>query len=63
MHIWTVNAVTDESVDWMAEMKLVVATIYSCYTTEVVDHAGMEQADTFISGPVGGKLVLRFKRV
>lgn len=45
------------------EMKLVVAAVYTSYTTEIVQDEGMEQADTFISGPVGGKLVLRFKRV
>lgn len=45
------------------EMKLVIAAIYTNYVTEIVDDEGMEQADTFIAGPVGGKLVLRFKRV
>ncbi|KAL8824836.1 MAG: hypothetical protein Q9191_004791 [Dirinaria sp. TL-2023a] len=44
-------------------MKLVAATIYSNFTTEIVDDEGMEQTDEFISGPVGEKLVLRFKRV
>lgn len=45
------------------EMKLVIAAIYTNYVTEIVDDEGMEQADTFIAGPVGGKLVLRLKRV
>ncbi|CAF9917960.1 MAG: hypothetical protein ALECFALPRED_000435 [Alectoria fallacina] len=45
------------------EMKLVVAAVYSNYMTEIVDGEGMEQADTFVSGPVGGKCVLRFKHV
>lgn len=53
----------DVGVDGGAEMKLVVAAVYTNYTTEIVQDEGMEQADTFISGPVGGKLVLRFKRV
>lgn len=44
-------------------MKLVVAAVYSNYVTEIVDGEGMEQADTFVSGPVGGKCVLRFKHV
>lgn len=53
----------DDDDDDDAEMKLVVATIYTNYTTEIVDDEGIEQADTIISGPVGGKLILRFKRV
>ena len=46
-----------------AELKLVVAAIYTNFTTEVVDGEGMEQVDSFIAPPVGGKCVLRFKRV
>lgn len=45
------------------EMKLVIAAIYTNYTTEIVNGEGMEQTDTFISGPVGGKCVLRFRHV
>jgi len=47
-------------------MKLVIAAIYTNFTTEIVDEgdeAGIEQADTYISGPVGGKVVLRFGHV
>lgn len=44
-------------------MKLVIAAVYTNYTTEIVDDEGMEQADCFVAGPVGGKCVLRFKRV
>ncbi len=47
----------------IVEMKLVVAAVYTNYTTEIVDAEGIEQADTFISGPIGEKLVLRFKKV
>ena len=47
----------------MAEMKLVVAANYTNFTTEVVDAEEMEQVDTYVAGPVGGKCVLRFKRV
>ncbi len=47
------------------EMKLVVAAVYSNFTTEVADAAeeDMEQVDFYIAGPVGGKCVLRFRRV
>ena len=39
------------------------AAIYTNFKTEVVDGEGMEQVDTYVAGPVGGKCVLRFKRV
>lgn len=44
-------------------MKLVIAAIYSNYTTEIVDDADIEQEDTYISRPKGNKLILKFKRV
>jgi hypothetical protein len=42
-------------------MKLIIATMYSAYTTEVVEDADMQQEDQFLAGPVGEKLVLRFQ--
>ena len=57
------DVVSDDDDDGDAEMKLVIAAIYTNYTTEIVDDEGIEQADTFVSAPVGGKLILRFKRV
>ena len=56
-------SIDDGGFDADKEMKLVVAAVYSNYMTEIVDGEGMEQADTFVSGPVGGKCVLRFKHV
>ncbi|KAF2115007.1 cytochrome P450 [Lophiotrema nucula] len=44
-------------------MKHAIAAIYSNFTTEVVDAEGIEQAEGFTAGPVGDKLVLRFRRV
>ncbi|PSN73833.1 cytochrome P450, partial [Corynespora cassiicola Philippines] len=41
-------------------MKLIIAAIYSMYSTDVVDDEGMEQEDKFLAGPVNEKLVLRF---
>lgn len=40
-----------------------VATIYTNYTTEIIDDEAIEQADEYISGPISGKLILRFKHV
>lgn len=39
-----------------------VAAIYTNYTTTIVDDEGIEQSDSFISGPVGNKLILRLDR-
>jgi hypothetical protein len=47
-----------------AVLKALIATVYMHFETEVVDDGGpeaMEQEDSFIAGPVGEKLVLRFK--
>ncbi|KAK3629229.1 hypothetical protein LTR56_005105 [Elasticomyces elasticus] len=41
-------------------IKLVVAAIYSNYTTVIVNEDGIEQSDSYNSGPISHKLVLRF---
>ena len=47
--------------DLCADMKLIIAAIYTNYVTEIVDDEGIEQADTYISRPIGDMLILRFK--
>ncbi|KAF2001496.1 cytochrome P450 [Amniculicola lignicola CBS 123094] len=47
----------------MIVMKLIIAAIYSKYETDVVEEDGMEQKDYFLAGPVGEKLVLKFRAV
>jgi hypothetical protein len=42
-------------------MKLIIATLYSNYETEVVASGNMAQKDSFLADPVGEKLVLRFR--
>ena len=44
-------------------MKLAIAAIYSNYTTAIVDDRGIQQSDSYISRPVGNKLILQFKHV
>ena len=44
-----------------ADMKLIIAAIYTNYATEIVDDEGIEQADTYISRPIADKLILKFK--
>jgi len=43
--------------------KLVVAAVYTNYTTTIVSHDGMEHRDDIIAGPVGEKLILQFHPV
>lgn len=43
-------------------MKLLLATIYSNYTTHLVDAAGIEMKDAYVSGPEGNQLSVRFER-
>lgn len=44
-------------------LKLVLAAIYTSFETAIIDDEGIEQSDSYISGPVGNKLVLRFQAV
>jgi unspecific monooxygenase len=46
----------------MLELKLVVAAIYTNYTTTIVDDEDIEQLDSYSSGPKADKLILQFKR-
>ena len=43
-------------------LKMAVASIYSVYTTRIVDAAGIEQDEGFTAGPKGNKLWLQFER-
>jgi cytochrome P450 len=45
------------------ELKLVVAAIYSNYTTRIIDDEEIEQLDSYSSGPKGDKLILQFEKV
>ncbi len=44
-------------------MKLLVAAIYTNYATSIVDDEGIEHADSYIAGPAGNKLILRFHQI
>ncbi|KAL8898670.1 MAG: hypothetical protein Q9207_006587 [Kuettlingeria erythrocarpa] len=47
----------------LQELKFVVATIYSNFTTTVVDDAGIEQMDGYTGPPAGNQLRLKFTRL
>ncbi len=42
-------------------MKLVLATVYTNFNTEVVDDTGIEQIDDMMATPASGQLLLKFK--
>jgi hypothetical protein len=46
----------------IAVLKVLLASIYTNFTTIIVDDEGMEQRDDIIAGPVADKLILSFKR-
>lgn len=45
------------------EMKLVLAAVYTNYTTHIIDDSGIEQQDAYTALPRGHKLILSFRRV
>jgi hypothetical protein len=44
-------------------LKSITAAIYTNFETTIVDDEGIEQEDAFLAGPVGRKLVLKFRSV
>ncbi|KAK4505818.1 hypothetical protein PRZ48_003783 [Zasmidium cellare] len=44
-------------------MKLVIAAVYSNFTTSIVDAEGIEQDEGYTAGPKGSKLMLQFNRI
>lgn len=44
-------------------MKLAIASVYTNYTTTIVDAEGIEQGEGFLAGPKGNKLWLQFTHV
>jgi unspecific monooxygenase len=46
-----------------SELKIVVAAIYTNYTTKIIDDGDIEQLDAYSAGPKGDKLILQFKKV
>ena len=46
-----------------AEIKLVVAAVYSNFRTHLVDDEGIEQTDGYTCGPTSNKLFLKFEKV
>ncbi|KAI1104921.1 cytochrome P450 [Jackrogersella minutella] len=47
----------------MHDMKLIIAAIYSNYTTHIVDDEGIEPTDAYTGHPKSNSLYLRFERI
>ena len=45
------------------EMKLIIAAVYTNYTTTIAEESDMRQADGFVGWPLGNKLILSFQHV
>jgi unspecific monooxygenase len=46
-----------------AEMLVLLAAVYTNFSSHIVDADGIEPVDEFIAGPRAGKLILRFEKV
>jgi hypothetical protein len=46
----------------MAEIKLVIAAVYSNFRTHIVNDEGIEQTDGYTCGPASNKLFLKFEK-
>lgn len=48
--------------DVNTEIKYIIASLYSNYSTAVVDDTGIEQSDSYTAPPKGDKLVIRLEK-
>ena len=47
----------------LQEMKLIVTAVYTNWRTVVLDDAGIEEIDGYVTRPISNRLILRFDRV
>jgi hypothetical protein len=47
----------------LAEMKYIVAALYSNYSTSIVDDTGIEQSDSYTAPPKSDKLMIRLEQI
>jgi hypothetical protein len=46
-----------------AEMKYIIAALYSNFSTSIVDDTGIEQTDAYTAPPISDKLLIRLEHV
>jgi hypothetical protein len=49
--------------DYDAEMKYIIAALYSNYGTTVVDDTGIEQSDAYTAPPKSDRLIVRLEKL
>lgn len=49
------------SADRSTVLKLLLAAMYTDFSTAIVDDEGIEQADALIAAPKSGKLIVQFR--
>lgn len=49
--------------DALAEMKYIVAALYSNYSTTIIDDTGIEQMDSYTAPPKSEKLLIRLEEL
>lgn len=47
----------------LTEMKVLLAAIYSNYSTTIVSDIGIEHMDAYVAAPRGNQLLLKFQRL
>lgn len=45
------------------ELKMMIAAVYTNFTSHVENDDGIEQEDGYTTGPTSNRLILRFERV
>jgi hypothetical protein len=51
------------SADMCAEMKYIVATLYSNYSTSIVDDTDIKQIDSYTAPPKSDRFIIRLEKV
>jgi hypothetical protein len=58
--------VLNYATDWLAnnraEMKYIIAALYSNFSTSIVDDTGIEQIDSYTAPPKSDKLMVKLER-
>jgi hypothetical protein len=47
----------------LTEMKYIVATLYSNYSTTIIEDTGIEQSDSYTAPPKSDKLIIKLERL
>ena len=48
---------------FIIEMKLLIAAVYTNFTTSIIDDTDIEQTDGYVGRPISNQLILKFEHV